>query len=381
MMYATVFLAEDPIAGTATGSDGRFVLETDAASTSEVIISFVGYEKMQLPLSFFADSDAVVMMTEQPIALQETVIEAKASKQRNKRKEMAKLLYQVFNRMEYDFPDEPYKLRLVSDVKMDAENTPWGMEQMIASIIQIPEGRPDSRDSVQFIGEYCKRFFLAHIRTRADSVLAGKNLDKRVRQMAQEMDSGVVVHKALWAIGDVHYDFVNEMNDLRHWSVSRENEGETVLTYREKKNFLGIVVYEILRHYIVDSKTFRVRRFVVEGTMDVNIPFGHKLKPEELELLNLLNVDEKAIDKFRVKSSHGHVVMNTIYRLHPDGHLYPQERNIQTDAVLVSTKKQNQTIPIHIKGTQHVSSVQTEGVVPYSHEPSHRVPREIVPVY
>ncbi len=381
MMYATVFLEDDPIAGTATGRDGRFVLQTDLPTTSLVIVSFVGYEKETLPLAFFADSDAVVVLKEQPIALQETVVEAKKSKQKNKRKEMAKLLYQVFNRMEYDFPDEPYRLRLVSDVKMDAENTPWGMEQMIASVIQIPEGRPDSRDSVQFIGEYCKRFFLAHIRTRADSILAGKNLDKRVRQMALEMDSGVVVHQALWAIADVHYDFVSEMNDLRHWTVSRENEGETVLTYTEKKNFLGIVVYEILRHYIVDSETFRIRRFVVEGTMDVNIPFGHKLKPDELAMLNLLNVDEQAIDKFRVKSGHGRVVLNTIYRMHPDGHLYPQERSMLTDAVLNSTKRQNQTIPIHIKGTQHVSSVQTKGVVPLPYRPSRRVPREIVPVY
>ena len=197
MMYATVFLEDDPIAGTATGRDGRFVLQTDVPTTSLIIVSFVGYEKEALPLAFCAESEAVVVLKEQPIALQETVVEAKKSKQKNKRKEMAKLLYQVFNRMEYDFPDEPYRLRLVSDVKMDAENTPWGMEQMIASVIQIPEGRPDSRDSVQFIGEYCKRFFLAHIRTRADSILAGKNLDKRVHQMALEMDSGVVVHRAL----------------------------------------------------------------------------------------------------------------------------------------------------------------------------------------
>ena len=381
MMYATVFLEDDPVAGTATGSDGRFLLKTDVPPTSRVIISFVGYEKAQLPLSFFADSEAVVVMKEQPIALQETVIEAKASKQKNKRKEMASLLYKVFNRMEYDFPDEPYRVRLVSDVKMDAEQTPWGMEQMIASVIQIPEGRPDSRDSVQFMGEYCKRFFLAHIRTRADSILAGKDLDKRVRQMAQEMDSGVVVHQALWSIADVHYDFLAEMNDLRHWTVSRENAGETVLTYTEKKNFLGIFAYEILRHYIVDSETYRVRRFVVEGIVDVNIPFGHKLKPDELAMLNLLNVDEKAIGNFRIKSGHGRVVMNTIYRMHSDGHLYPQERNMQTDAVLQSTRRQNQTIPIHIKATQHVSSVQTKGVVPLSYRPSRRVPREIVPIY
>ncbi len=380
MMYATVYLEDDPIAGTATGTDGRFVLQTQAAPTSAVIISFIGYEKAQLPLAYFADSGAVVTLVEQPIALQETVIQAKASKQKNKRKEMAKLLYQVFNRMNYDFPTEPYKARVVSDVKMDSENTPWGMEQMIASVITIPEGRPDSRDSVQFAGEYCKRFFQPRIRTRADSILAGNSLDMRVRKMANEMDSGVVVHHALWAIANVRYDFENEMNNVRHWTVSRENEGETVLTYREYKNYLGIVVYEILRHYIVDSETYRIRRFVAEGTMDINIPFGHKLKPGELELLNLLNMDEQAIEKFRVKTGHARMVVNTIYRMQ-DGHLYPQERSMQTDAVLNSTKRQNQTIPIHVKGTQRVTSLQTKGVVPLTHKPASRVKREIVPVY
>lgn len=380
MMYATVYLEDDPVAGTATGTDGRFVLQTEAAPSSKVIISFIGYEKAQLPLVYFADSAVVVTLVEQPIALQETVVQAKASKQTNRRKEIAKLLYQVFNRMNYDFPSEPYKVRVVSDVKMDSENTPWGMEQMIASVIQIPEGRPDNRDSVQFVGEYCKRFFQPHIRARADSVLAGKSLDLRVRKMAQEMDSGVVVHQALWSIANVRFDFEHEMNDLRHWAVSRENEGETVLTYREHKNYLGIVSYEILRHYIVDSETYRMHRFVAEGTMDVNIPFGHKLKTEELELLNLLNVDEQAIDKFRVKTGHARMVVNTIYRMQ-DGHLYPQERSMQTDAVLNSTRKQNQTIPIHVKGTQHVTSLQTKNVVPLTRRPVSRVKREIVPVY
>lgn len=378
MMYATVFLQDDPVAGTATGQDGTFVLETDASEQSNVIISFVGYEKLVLPLVYFADSGAVATLVEQPIALQETVVEAKASKQKNKRKEMARLLYQVFNRMEYDFPDEPFRVRVVSDVKMDSENTPWGMEQMIASVVQIPEGGRDGRDSAQFVGEYCKRFFQPYIRSRADSILAGEKLDTRVRQMANEMDSGVVVHHALWSIADVHYDFQREMNDLRHWTVSRENEGETVLTYREYKNFLGILVYEIKRHYIVDSENYRLRRFVVTGTMDINIPFGHKLKGDELALLNLLNMDDQAIEKFRIKKGHSEMTVNTLYQMR-EGKLIPLERNMQADALLIGSKKEQ--IPVHVKGTQHVTSVQTEGVEPYRVLPTRRVRREIVPIY
>lgn len=64
-----------------------------------------------------------------------------------------------------------------------------------------------------------------------------------------------------------------------------------------------------------------------------------------------------------------------------DGHLYPLERNLRTDATLQSTRRQKQTIPIRVRATQRVTSVQTSGVQPLSTKPSRRVPREIVPVY
>lgn len=378
--FATVYLQDNPYIGTATGQNGHFQLEAFNSERSQVIISFIGYEKQVLPLTFFLQPNATVILKEQPIALQETVVSAKPSKQKNKRKQMAQLLYQVYNRMQYDFPSKPYKLKLVSDVKMDLESTPWGMEQMIASVIQIPEGRRDGRDSVQFMGEYCKRFFAQTIRDRADTILANENLDHRVRKMAVEMDSGVVVHNGLWQTGNICYDFQKDMEQLSAWTVTRENEGETVLTFREHKNYLGIFKYEILRHYIVNSQTYRVLRFVEEGSMDVNIPFGYKLKEGELEMLNLLNLSNAEIEQFRIKSGHAKVMLNTIYRMQ-DGHLYPLERNLRTDATLQSTRRQKQTIPIRVRATQRVTSVQTSGVQPLRTKPSRRVPREIVPVY
>ena len=79
--FATVYLLRDPVVGTATGSDGTFVLETDYPPQEIVIISFIGYSKREIPLSRLQGSD--IVLTEQPIALQETVITAKAGKQRN----------------------------------------------------------------------------------------------------------------------------------------------------------------------------------------------------------------------------------------------------------------------------------------------------------
>ena len=152
-----------------------------------------------LPLRVFTPSDsAVVVLREQPIALEETVVAAKANKQKNKRKQMAALLHQVYVRMQEDFSDEPSKYHVVSDARMDSDGEAWGMEQMIASVVVLPEARKNNKDSVQFAGEYCKRFFDPAIRRRVDTVFATQTLEKydlRMREAANSVDSGVVGHR------------------------------------------------------------------------------------------------------------------------------------------------------------------------------------------
>ena len=261
---------------------------------------------------------------------------------------------------------------------MESEDQPWGMEQMIATVVNLPgEGR-EGKDSVQFVGENCKRFFQQTIRNRADTILAGDWMEDKLRKMANEVDSGVMVHQSLWSVGNIRYDFEQSMNDLKHWSVSRESERETVLTHVEKKNFLGIFKYEFKRHYIVDSESYSVLRFSEQMTMAVNIPFGYKLKKEELELLNLLNMSETDIAKFRLKKANAEIHLNTLYR-NVDGHLYPAEKNMHTTAELIGTKEM--VIPIEVWATQHVSSVTPNAQPLPKSRLSSRIQREIVSIY
>ena len=49
--YATVYMADDPVIGTATANNGLFHLQTDLPIFSELIVSFIGYEKQTLLLS------------------------------------------------------------------------------------------------------------------------------------------------------------------------------------------------------------------------------------------------------------------------------------------------------------------------------------------
>ena len=391
--YATVYPKSDPVAGTATNMDGYFSFESNIADWEDLIVSFIGYEKRVVPMAFFEIEEPgqelqTMVLKEQPIALEEAVISTKPSRQKNKRKKMAALLSQVYNRMNEDFPQSPARYRVVSDVRMDSEGEAWGMEQMIAGIVVLPEQGRELRDSIQFHGEYCKRYFRQDLREKADTILAGKtleNFDKSknnkmdYRKAAQAVDSGVVVHRVLWAAGNALYDMREEMDDIKNWSVSNESEGETVLTYREHHNFLGIFKMDFNRNFILDSETLSLRRFSEHAEFWVNIPFGVKLSSEQLQILNLLNMSNDEIEKFRLRKAHAKISLNTIYQWQ-NGHIYTQEKNLHTDAQIQGTK--NMELPIQVRATQRVTQVQTEGVKPMSQsEVTHRLKREIVEIY
>lgn len=405
--YATVYMADDPVVGTATGSNGFFHLSTNLPEESEIIISFIGYEKRLLTLSDFHADTLTIVLKEQPIKLEEVVIAASPAKQKNKRKRMQDLLNAVYQKMLHDFPETITGYRIVSDVRMDAEDEPWGMEQMIARVVVLPrqgiypkDFRTGKRsvvrsDSIQFSGEHCKRFFDASIRALADTILAGNDLETihpEMRKAANAIDSGVVVHRTLWSMGNIVYDFGNAMKDISHWQVGAENEGETVLTYTEKQNILGVFIYRMQRHYILRSDDLQVLRFSEQAHLELNIPFGYKVKPHEMQMLNLLNMGEKQIEQYRIRKVHANISLNTIYQERGE-HLYPLEKNLRSDATIVGKRKERKltgrgmtatqdTIPFTLQATQRVTTLQTQNVQTMSPKQiRHRVQRSIVPIY
>jgi len=412
--YATVYPEIAPEWGTATNNDGYFFFEANLTKDSRVIFSYIGYEKKtvnseKLIVNSLEDGSAnlqdaalpVIVLIEQPIALEETVVAAKKSKQRNKRKQMATLLHAVFVKLEQEFPDENAQYQVVSDVRMSAEGSTWGMEQMIANIVVLPEQGAQGRDSVQFQGRFCKRFFDARKRAEADSILAGDALERMeqksapkgtpanmLRRAANAVDSGVVVHQALFAIGNMRYDFEQAMSDTKHWTVSNESEGETVLTHTQTvSKYLGCFKMTFQRHYIVDSHTYAVRRFSEHAEVKVTIPFGIKLNPDQLQMLNLVNMSEQQIEKFRLKKLRGTIDLNTIYqRVTVNGErmsgerVYILERNMICNAHIVGSK--DAEIPLIIKATQRVTDLQTQHVKPLtSKQITRRLKREIVEIY
>ena len=158
------------------------------------------------------------------------------------------------------------------------------------------------------------------------------------------------------------------------------------------------------RHYIVDSRTYEVRRFSEHAEVKVFIPFGIKLNADQLQMLNLVDMSESSIEKFRLKRLRGTVDFNTIYQRRPvtsassassassvtsvssassassAERVYILEKNMICDTHILGSKKAE--IPLIIKATQRVTDLQTENVKPLSpSQITRRVHREIVEIY
>ena len=383
--YATVYSELDPQQGTATDGAGVFTLYSSSLpAESAVIISYVGFEKQVMPLSAFSIDTLTVVLKEQPIALEEAVIAAPEGKKLNRRKALEMLLSRVYDKMQEDFDTPITRYRLVSDVRMDSEKEPWGVEQMIVSAVVIPKAKADGRDSLQFKGEYCKRYFNPLIRSRADTILSS-DLPERVskgkgdlRKTANAVDSGLLVHKGLFYIGDVKSAFEQYKDSRKGWVVTNESENELVLTHTDKKNILGIFVYTLREHFIVDSYDYALLRYSVQGEVQISIPFGYKLKGDELALLNLLNMDEEEIVKFRLRKVKMVLQLNQLYR-EQDAKRYQSEKNVVMSALITGTKKTE--IPIAVSATQRVTGMEINDVQPFkASELSPRVVRQLVPI-
>ena len=371
--YATVYPEIAPEWGTATNNDGYFSFEANLLGDMKIVFSFIGYEKKIIAARELADAAQLptITLTEQPIALQETVVAAKPSKQKNKRKQMAALLHAVYVKLEEEFPDEPSLYRIVSDVRMDCasdlsteiknrDKDTWGMEQMIANVVVLPEQGKAGRDSVQFQGLFCKRFFDARKRAEADTILAGnliERMDKKGTGAAQMMRKAV-------------------------------NAVDSGLTHTQTvSKYLGCFKLTFQRHYIVDSETFAVRRFSEHAEVKIVIPFGYKLNADQLQMLNLLNMGDSQIARFRLRRMNSVIDLNTIYQ-RQNGHVYTLEKNMIANSRILGRlanegeKAHQDEIPFVLKATQRVTDLKTDGVKPLSaSQITKRLERQIVEIY
>ncbi|MBR4520356.1 MAG: hypothetical protein IKO63_02985, partial [Paludibacteraceae bacterium] len=135
-----------------------------------------------------------------------------------------------------------------------------------------------------------------------------------------------------------------------------------------------------------------VLRFAERAHVELNIPFGYKVKAHEMQMLNLLNMGDKQIEQYRIRKVHADISLNTLYQ-ERNGQLYTLEKNMKSNATIIGKRKDRKptgrgmveskdTIPLNIRATQRVTTLQTKDVQSLTvKQMRRRVPRTIVPIY
>ncbi|MBR2492916.1 MAG: hypothetical protein IKB64_05615, partial [Paludibacteraceae bacterium] len=319
-----------------------------------------GYKTMELKFNKIPKDTLDITMVEQPILLTETLIPSK-EKKLSKRKQMKQILADVRNQMLKDFPTETRKYKVVSDYDIYENEKVIAMEEIVGQIAEIPNIGRKETDSIQLVIDVCKRYRNKSVQMRLDS-LDGKLKKEKNVDLVHLTDSSKLIHRVLWG-SDIKWLFLELDGKISKWSME-EQDSTFLLTYREKKNYFGVVKYELVLNYILDIYSYRVKKLSQSLVVNANIPFGYKLNEDQLSILNVLNFSGQEMTKYRAKYINADIKRNIIYREEYD-QVIPSEKNVITK-VEMSERKHKKPLYVHQTGSIKVVSAQTSEVKPFT---------------
>lgn len=344
--YASVYFKTKPENGTVTDNNGYFRIVFN--DNDSLIVSFIGYATKSYASRRLTEDVLQIRLKQQPIMLEETVVAGKTT--RNKRKAMKDLLRFTRQRMDVDFPDDNQKYRVHSSFRVKSNGELLGFDEIIGHIVELHGKGQDGYDSIQIKADVARRYIN---QTTADKIpdVMDNHIGKQDKSNIEKIDAGSLMHKYLWG-GSYKQMFDKLAEKPKHWSVSKENNDITVLTYKETRNILGIFKLTMTVNYIIDAFNYSISRISEEAIVYFNIPFGYKLNKDELSVVNLLSISGQDIEHFRLKRGTVNFRRNVIFTKTTDNTLRVKEKNLTFN--MKAEEKEGQTIQMSSSASARV---------------------------
>lgn len=359
--YASVYLQNNPVGGSMTDFDGRYALEIDSVTdlNDEVVFSFIGYRTEVFPVStIVSDSNFVVTLVEQPIMLEGAVVNAKIS-----RKESLKLkreaLEKFVNQMAKDFPDRTAQYSVFSMYNGFQDNRQLIHHEVVGAITEYPLDNKYGGDSVALVVKSVKEYTTDEAKIAYDKfneitddrLNSKKNKKKKVKLSYTKRDlddQALRTHRFLW--GGPTGSLIDMLNIKKtaKWDYTMIGD-DAVLTYTEKENYMGIVKGELQLHFYVNPVTFQINKIAQSLYGELHIPFGYKLKDDELEFINALQFGHDTLDRYRVRHAYVDVFRNVFFRRTSDGNVVIREKNLEVKGDLIDNKQKKLTYSAEAK--------------------------------
>lgn len=359
MSYVSVYLRNNPGVGTITDGSGQFVLTADLNEnmTDELVFSFIGYATETRQLAALDTAGLCeVLLVEQPVLLDGAEVSARISKKKSK-KLKRDALDRFVAQLESDFPPRTTEYRVVSSYQGAQDEVQLLRNEIIGTVIEYPMERANGKDSIVVYAESEKVFaseqleqgyelFNDMVEDRRQKQNKGKKNRKNnknavtVTYKPLELDEQMVkMHRFLWGgyTGNI-IDLLNTQKmALWDYNVIGDNP---VLTYTYRRNYLGIAKGELQIHFYIDPVTWHVEKIAQSLDGELHIPFGYKLKEEELDFVNTLQMGRDTLDSYRVKHVYVDVRRNVFFRRIDNGHVVVKEKNLDVKASMQDRKEQ-----------------------------------------
>ena len=346
--YASVYVKHNPQSGTMTDSLGHYSILLDGSEQGDnLIISFIGYRTEELPIaSLQPDVPLQTTLVEQPIMLEGATVNAKIS-----RKESRKLKKEALERfvaqLKTDFPERTAVYPVFSMYNGGQDNRQLMHHEVIGSITEHPIKAKKGGDSISLVVNSVKEYSTEEIKVgydlfneiTEDRLSNPKNKKIRFYYTKRNFtDQALRMHRFLWGgpTGSL-IDMLN-VNKPNKWDYTMIG-GDAVLTYTEKENYMGIAKGELQLHFYIDPATFQINKIAQSLSGELHIPFGYKLKDDELEFINTLQFGHDTLDRYRARHVYIDVLRNVFFRRTPDGNVVVREKNLEVKGDIIDNKK------------------------------------------
>ena len=347
--YASVYLKTDPQSGTMTDSLGYYSININPSTdnSDNLIISFIGYRTEEVLISSISSTQPLyTTLIEQPIMLEGATVKAKISRKES-RKLKKDALEKFVAQIAIDFPERTAIYPIFSMYNGSQDNRQLMHHEVIGSIIEHPIQAKKGGDSISLSVNSVKEYVTDEARVGyelfneiTDDRLNGKKNSKKYKNIytKRTLDAQALrMHRFLWGGPTGSIVDMLDVDKTGKWDYTMIGD-DAVLTYTEKENYMGIVKGELQLHFYIDPVTFQINKIAQSLYGELHIPFGYKLKDDELEFINALQFGTDTIDRYRVRHAYIEVLRNVFFR-RIDGNVVVREKNLEVRGDLIDNKK------------------------------------------
>ena len=358
--YASVYIQNNPAAGTMTDSIGRYELQLDPLSSIDdnVVFSFIGYRTEIFTISEITlDSIFRITLVEQPIMLEGAVVNAKISRKES-RKLKKEALEKFVDQLRKDFPKRTAQYQVFSMYNGSQDARQLIRHEVVGIIFEHPIDNKWGGDSVALTVKSVKEYTTNEAKVAYDMfneitddrLNSPKKKKKKVKLSYTKRnidEQSLRMHRFLWGGPTGSIIEMLDVNKPAKWDYTMIGD-DAVLTYTEKENYMGIVKGELQLHFYLNPVTFQINKIAQSLSGELHIPFGYKLKDDELGFINALQFGHDTLDHYRVRHAYVDVLRNVFFH-RVNGNVVIREKNLDVQGDIIDTKKKKLTYSAEAK--------------------------------